>query len=66
MFNVKRVGLCGGLALFWQEQVEVQIWSFNYFFIDIRVQWAHGKAWPFIGFYGVILTLNKDIIIGLC
>ena len=51
-FVVDRIGLGGGLALFWDEKVSIKIMSFSRFHIDCEVEDEDSKQWRFTGFYG--------------
>ncbi|PON76939.1 Endonuclease/exonuclease/phosphatase [Trema orientale] len=52
VFCVDCVGLSGGLALFWQDAIDVHIRSFNRFFIDANIGEGRVDFWRFTGFYG--------------
>ena len=44
MFYVDRVELSGGMALFWQDIVNMLIKSYNHFYIDASMG-EGGQAW---------------------
>ena len=50
-FAVDRVGMSGGLVLYWKEDKEVQIRSFSRFHIEARCMETNGKGWRFMGIY---------------
>jgi hypothetical protein len=45
------VGRSGGLALWWKEEVEVQVRPWCHLFIDAKISY-NGKVWRFSGIYG--------------
>ncbi|KAL0337723.1 UNVERIFIED_CONTAM: hypothetical protein Scaly_2047400 [Sesamum calycinum] len=51
--GVSAAGKSGGLALFWQKNVDVQLQSFSHWHIDVLV-WMEkgGDWWRFFGVYG--------------
>lgn len=51
-FPVDKVGLSGGLALFWGEDLDVRFCSFNKYYIDVMTQEVGGAKWRFTSFYG--------------
>jgi hypothetical protein len=52
-FAVSSVRLSGGIGLFWNSEITVDLKSFNSNHIDVLVQPRDGGAqWRFTGFYG--------------
>ena len=49
---VQRVNKGGGLALFWNIDIEVDIESSSLNHIDATISKSSGEAWHFTGFYG--------------
>lgn len=51
-FMVDRVGMSGGLALYWKEEYGVHVSSFLRFHIEARCLVTSGSLWRFLGIYG--------------
>lgn len=49
---VDKNGMGGGLALFWNSEVNVHVKSYSLHHIDVEVCNESGKAWRCIGIYG--------------
>jgi hypothetical protein len=53
MFVVDSIGRSGGLALFWNKEVDVEIKNYSQRHINAEVcSEPNGQAWKFTGFYG--------------
>jgi hypothetical protein len=65
-FAVSSIGLSGGIGLFWNSEITVDLKSFNSNHIDVLVQPRDGGAqWRFTEFYGN-RGERTDISAGLC
>ncbi|KAK3195440.1 hypothetical protein Dsin_026750 [Dipteronia sinensis] len=55
-FNGKLVveceGSCGGLCMYWTNLVDVNLFSFSRYHVDVKVLSHSGFTWRFTGFYG--------------
>ncbi|KAL9422716.1 hypothetical protein AB3S75_034905 [Citrus x aurantiifolia] len=58
-FNVRRNGLGGGLALLWNNEVDVNIISYSNHHIDAVIHGVNGKIWRCSGIYGHPETIQK-------
>lgn len=58
MFLVPRRNLSGGLALFWMNDLDLQIRTFSPHHIDVVVNPRVDDAWQFSGFYEAPETVN--------
>lgn len=58
-FSVERCGMGGGLALLWNNDVNVDVRSFNKFHIDVLVKDSTVPSWRFTGFYGDLVTSKR-------
>lgn len=47
-----RVDRAGGVALFWDDSVSIQVRQVDFFFIDADVIYPGSDPWRFTGFYG--------------
>ncbi|KAL0395439.1 UNVERIFIED_CONTAM: hypothetical protein Slati_4510100 [Sesamum latifolium] len=74
-FNVASIGKSGGLALFWDKTVPLQLQSYSASHIDVSVQSnTYPSPWRFIGFYcsaeaskitnswSLLRTLHKQVV----
>ena len=60
VFCVPRVGTGGGLALFWNAKIEVQIQSYSQNHIDaVVMKKVGGRSFRFTGFYGNPMTSKR-------
>ncbi len=55
-FGVERDGYGGGLALLWDDSVDVHVQSYSKHHIDSWVNSHSGEVWRFTGFYGHPIT----------
>jgi hypothetical protein len=61
-FAMSSIGLSGGIGLFWNSEITVDLKSFNSNHIDVLVQPRDGGAqWRFTGFYGEPRRENRHI-----
>ena len=61
-FGVERDGYGGGLALLWDDTVDVHVQSFSKHHIDSWVNSHYGEVWRFTGFYGNPITACRRYI----
>jgi hypothetical protein len=60
VFVVDSIGRSGGLALFWHENVEVEIQNYSRRHINAKVRSdISGQWWKFIGFMGIQKSLKE-------
>ena len=57
---VPRHNIGGGLALFWPNDMRVDIQSYSDWHIDTIIDHGVDDAWRFTGFYGGPNTANKE------
>lgn len=59
---VNRVGLSGGLALLWREDIDVTLQTFSRRHIDVVIEEkALNRRWRFTGFYGHPETSKRNL-----
>ncbi|KAL0404334.1 UNVERIFIED_CONTAM: hypothetical protein Sradi_2074200 [Sesamum radiatum] len=61
-FCVESRGKSGGLALFWNKSVDVQLQSFSHYHIDVSVRLSNSEEWwRFSGVYGEPDTSKRTV-----
>lgn len=60
-FTKDCTGRCGGLAVFWKNEVNLHIRGVSRLYIDADETEKDGFIWRFMGFYGKPSLENKDV-----
>ncbi|KAK2652482.1 hypothetical protein Ddye_012359 [Dipteronia dyeriana] len=56
---VDSVGMKGGLCLFWDDSIDVNMISYSKFHIDAQVVAEKGASWRFTGMYGQLKSSQR-------
>ena len=59
-FIVPRINTSGGLVLYWKNEVDLHVLNSSPMYIDAVVNLGLDDAWRFIGFYGNLVTANRE------
>ena len=60
VFIIPRVNMGGGLALYWKDGIDLRVLDSSPTYIDAVVKPRMDDVWQLMGFYGNLVTANRE------